>query len=155
MNFFRKLITSRELTAFIALGMLLRSVIAVGYMLDTNPENGDLFSIMLCDGPAGINAIAGITDNTDSHAHDHALHSHDHHSNNDTINGEHKHAASQDHPASSCSFWSASSLSLLTETSFVNTADYFLSNEIVIYESNLKRRLSNNARFARAPPTSA
>lgn len=154
MIFFRKLITYRKLIAFIVLGMLLRSTIAVGYMLDTNPENGDLFSIMLCEGPAGINAIARVTSNAAPHASHHAHHSHEHHSDNDTINDEHKHAVSQDHPASSCSFWSASSLSLLTETSFVNTAGYFLSDEIIIYENNLKRRLSNNTRLARAPPTS-
>lgn len=151
MNYFRKLITHKKLTAFIALGLLLRSTIAVGYMLDTNPENGDLFSIMLCNGPAGINALAGMTDNSDPHAHHH---SHAHHSNNDAAHDEHKHAVTQDHAASSCSFWSASSLSLLTDTSFINTADYFLSNEIVIYENNLKRRLSNNTSLARAPPTS-
>lgn len=155
MNFFRKLITHKKLIVLFAIGMLLRSTIAVGYMLDTNPENGDLFSIMLCDGPAGINAIAGMTDDSDPHAGHHVHHSHDHHSNNDTINDEHKHAVSQDHPASSCSFWSASSLSLLTETSFVNSADYFLSDEIVIYESNLKRRLSKSTRLARAPPVLA
>lgn len=151
MSFFRKLITYRKLTAFITLGLLLRSTIAVGYMLDTNPENGDLFSIMLCNGPAGINAIAGMTDNSDPHAHHH---SHAHHSNSDAAHDEHKHAVTQDHAASSCSFWSASSLSLLTDISFINTADYFLSNEIVIYENNLKRRLSNNTSLARAPPTS-
>ena len=154
MIFFRKLITYRKLTVFLALGMLLRSTIAVGYMLDTNPENGDLFSIMLCDGPAGINAIAGITDHTDPHAH-HGHHSHEHHSNNESAHDEHNHAGSQDQPVSSCSFWSASSLSLLADTSFINTVDYFLSEKIVIYESNLNRRLSNNTQLARAPPISA
>ena len=147
MNFFRKLITYRKLVVFIALGMLLRSSIAIGYMLDTNPENGDLFSIVICEGPAAINAIAGLTSDTDPHAHHHQ-----HHSNDETINDEHKHAASQDHPASACSFWSASSLSLLADTSFLQTTDYFLSDEIVIYESHLKHRLSNNTRLARAPP---
>ena len=154
MRFFRKLITYRKLTVLIALGMLLRSTIAVGYMLDTNPENGDLFSIMLCDGPAGINAIAGMTDKTDPHAHHHGHHSHEHHSNHESDHDEHNHAASQDHPISSCSFWSASSLSLLADSSFINTADYFLSDEIIIYESHLKLLLSNNTQLARAPPTS-
>ena len=145
MNFFRKLITYRKLAVFIALGMLLRSSIAVGYMLDTNPENGDLFSIVICEGPAGINAISGLSSDSNSHTHHHG------HDNSNNEN-QHDHTMAQDHPASSCSFWSASSLSLLADTSFLQTTNYFLSDEIVIYESHLKHRLLNNTRLARAPP---
>jgi predicted choloylglycine hydrolase len=142
MKFFRKLITQRKLLVFLAIGMLLRSSIAVGYMLDTSPENGELFSIILCDGPAGINAVPGIDKHKDHHS--------DHHVGHD--NGEHEHAA-QDHPISSCSFWSASSLSLIANSTFLDSVSYFLSEEIIIYESHLKLRLSNYSRTARAPPT--
>ena len=129
--------------------MLLRSSIAVGYMLDTSPENGDLFSIVICEGPANINAIAGLTSDVDPHAQHHGHHA-DH--GNSVDSDEHDHAVSQDHPASSCSFWSASSLSLLIDSTFLDTKSYFLSDEIVIYENHLKHRISNNTRLARAPP---
>jgi hypothetical protein len=147
MKFFRKLITYRKLGTLLAIGMLLRSIVAVGYMLDTNPDNGNLFSIILCEGPAGINAIADLS-NDNNHHHGHTGHHADH---NNTDN-EHDHAV-QDHPASSCSFWSASSLSLLTNSSFIDSSNYFLSDEIIIYESHLKLRLTNHSGFARAPPT--
>jgi hypothetical protein len=147
MIFFRKLIKYKKLSAFLAIGMLLRSSIAVGYMLDTNPENGDLFSVMICEGPAGINAVTGLDSATDSHVQHHGHHGGDNADNNND------HAVAQDHPASSCSFWSASSLSLLADISFLDTTGYFLSDEIVIYENNLKLRLSNNTCLARAPPT--
>ena len=101
MRYFRKLITHRKLAAFLAIGMLLRSIVAVGYMLETQPADGSLLSITICGGPAGINAIAGL----DSHAHHHG----NHHSHHDNTNNKHDHAA-KDHPISTCSFWSASSL---------------------------------------------
>ncbi len=140
MKFFRKLITYRKLSVFLTIGMLLRSTIAVGYMLDTKPENGDLFSVIICEGPAGINAIAGM----DNHSH--------HHTDHDGTDSKHDHAA-QDHPISSCSFWSASSLSLFADTAFLDAPNFFLSDEIIIYESHLIFRLTNNSRFARAPPS--
>ena len=145
MKYFRKLITHKKLAAFLAIGMLLRSVIAVGYMLDTNPVDGGLFSIMICEGPAGINAIAGL-DNHNQH------HSGHHSANNDNDSDDEHDHASQDHPISSCSFWSASSLSLLADVSFIDSSNYFLSDELIIYENHLKLRLSSNTRFARAPP---
>ncbi|MBL1140840.1 MAG: hypothetical protein HND53_02310 [Proteobacteria bacterium] len=141
MKYFRKLITYRKLTAFLAIGMLLRSIVAVGYMLDTNPENGDLFSIIICEGPAAINAISGLDD--------HAQHHNGHNNNHNNEKPDH---ATQDHPVSSCSFWSASSFSLLADTSFLNTPDFFLSDEIVVYESHFKLRSTNYTRTARAPP---
>jgi len=146
MKYFRKLITCKKLAAFLAIGMLLRATIAVGYMLDTNPADGGLFSVIICEGPAGINAIAGLDSTTDSHAQHHG-----HHSGHDNNNNEHDHAA-QDHPVSSCSFWSASSLSLFADISFLNSSTYFLSEEIIIYESHKVSRFSNNTSFARAPP---
>jgi hypothetical protein len=144
MKFFRKLLVHKKLFILLALGMLLRSSIAVGYMLDTDPADGSLFSIVICEGPAGINAIAGLEDDQDSH--------HNHHAEHHGTDDKHEHVA-QDHPFSACSFWSGSNLSLLADISFYQTSDYFLSDEIIIYESHLKRRLTNHSGFARAPPT--
>ncbi len=144
MKYFRKLITYKKLAVFLAIGMLLRSTIAVGYMLDTDPADGSFLSVIICEGPAGINAVAGL----DNHSQHHG----GHHSASNDNDDKHDHA-SQDYPISSCSFWSASSLSLLADISFLDSSTYFLSDEIVVYESHRIFRLSSNTRFARAPPT--
>jgi hypothetical protein len=145
MKIFRKLITYKKFGTILAIGMMLRSIVAVGYMLDTNPADGGFFSIVICEGPAGINAIDGLDNNHKQH---HGNHHNDHH---DT-DSKHEHVA-QDHPVSTCGFWSASNLSLLVDTSFIDTSNYFFSDEIIIYESHLKHRLTSNSSFARAPPT--
>ncbi len=142
MKYFRKLITYRKLAVFLAIGMLLRSTIAVGYMLDTNPDDGSFLSVVICEGPAGINAIAGLEDHSQHHG--------NHHDNADQDNHEH---AAQDHPISSCSFWSSSSLSLLADLSLFDNTTFFLSDEAVAYQYNNVSRLSENSRFARAPPS--
>ncbi len=145
MKYFRKLITYRKLAVFLAIGMLLRSTIAVGYMLDTNPADGSFLSVMICEGPAGINAIAGLDDQ--SHHHE------NHHSSHDNTSDKHEHV-SQDHPISSCSFWSASSLSLSADISSFDIPAVNLSDEIIDYQIFKSLRISNSTRFARAPPAS-
>jgi hypothetical protein len=144
MKFFRKLITYRKLTTFLAIGMLLRSSIAVGYMLDTEPADGSFLSIIICEGPAGINAISGIDDHSQHHG--------SHHSGDDSSNNEHDHAA-QEHPMSSCSFWSSSSLSILVDLSLFDLPTNYLSDEVVIYQNYTASRSPNSTSFARAPPT--
>ncbi|GEM_PF-1248447 len=144
MAYFRKLITYKKFAAFLAIGMLLRSIVAVGYMLDTNPADGSFLSVMICEGPAGINAIAGLDDHSQHHG------GHQNHNGDD--NNKHEHAA-QDHPMSSCSFWSSSSNSLLADLSFFDAPTFFLSDEIIFYQTHKAYRLFSNVRFARAPPT--
>ncbi len=143
MHYFRKLITHRKLTTLLAFGMLLRSIVAVGYMLDTSPADGGLLSIKICNGPAGINAIAGMDDHSQHHGH------HGHHQGQDDA---HEHA-SQDHAFSSCSFWSASGQSLQAQNIVFNLPTNIVTHEIVLYKNNLIPQLINKARFARAPPS--
>jgi Protein of unknown function (DUF2946) len=141
MQYFRKLITNRRLAVLIAVGMLLRSLIATGYMLDTNPTDGNLLSITICEGPAGINAIAGLSEQQQHHEHHHE------HSSED-----HDHAA-QDHAFSACSFWSSSSNSLLADLPIFDIQDYIFSEEVLVYQNRFIHRFSNNTRLARAPPS--
>ena len=141
MHFFRKLLTRKKFASVLAIGMLLRSIVAVGYMLDTNPENGGLLSIKLCSGPAGINAIAGLEDHSQHHQH------HGHHDKGE----KHEHAT-QDHAFSSCSFWSASSQSLLADNFSLDTTKNLLSEEAIIYQSQVIQLHTNYSRYARAPP---
>jgi hypothetical protein len=144
MKYFRKLITNRKLAAIFAISMLLRSVVAVGYMLDTDPVDGSFLSIIICEGPAGINAIAGLEQNIQEHSQHHG----DHENHND-----HDDHAAQDHPISSCSFWSSSSHSLLADLSFFEIPTSFLSDEVIFYQSFNIHRSTSSTRFARAPPT--
>lgn len=142
MHFFRYSIKLRKLIAFIVLGMLVRSFVAPGYMLDTNPADGSFLAITLCDGPAGINAIADLLDQD---------HDHDHHHNHGDHSEEHEHAV-QDHGFSACSFWSSSSLSLAANTSFLEPAIFLFSDELLIHQNQTPYQSAYNRRFARAPP---
>jgi len=144
MKYFRKLIACKKLAVFFALGMLLRSTIAIGYMLNTNPADGGLFSIIICEGPAGINAITDLEDHSQHHG--------NHHSEHDNEDDRHDHAA-QDHAMSSCSFWSSSSHSLLIDSPFFNTQNFFLADEVIFYQNHVLYQIQKKSHFARAPPT--
>ncbi len=144
MNYFRKLIACRKLVSFLAFGMLLRSIVAVGFMLDTNPADGSLLSIAICEGPAGINAIAGL----DEHSNHHANH------NNKSVDdsGKHEHAT-QDHPISSCNFWSSSSNSQQADVIEYDLSNSLLSYDVAFYQGHNVSYISFYAQYARAPPS--
>jgi len=142
MKYFRKLITNRKLAAFFAIDILLRSVIAVGYMLDFDPVEGSFLSIIICEGPARTNAIAGLEQNIQNHSQQHGDHQ------NHIDHDEH---AAQDHPISSCSFWSSSSHSLLADLSFFDIPTSFLFDEVIFYQGFNIHRSTSNTHFSRAP----
>ncbi len=141
MIFFRKLIDHKKLTSILLFGLLLRSLIASGFMVDTSPNDGNLFSIIICDGPAGINAIPGISKHAQHHEHHHEHES-----------GEHNHEA-QDHGLSACSFWSSSSQTLLADVLLLDVTDAKLTEEVVVYQTQFIHNYSSNSRLARAPPS--
>ncbi|MFT5395289.1 MAG: hypothetical protein ACI85N_000473 [Gammaproteobacteria bacterium] len=144
MHFFRKLIDHKKLSGLLLFGLLLRSLIASGFMLDTNPADGSLLSIVICEGPASINAIAGLSEQAQQHEH------HQHHQQHDS--DEHDHEA-QDHSLSACSFWSSSSQSLAANVLFFDVVDAKLTDEVAVYQTQFIHRYSNNSRLARAPPS--
>lgn len=137
MNFFRKLIDHKKLTSFLLFGLLMRSLIASGFMVDTNPSDGGLFSIIICEGPAGIDAIAGISEQSQQHEHESDEHNHE----------------TQGHGFSACSFWSSSSQTLVADVLFIDIADARLTDEVVVYQTQFIHHYSNNSRLARAPPS--
>tara|TARA_R110000782_G_scaffold129164_3_gene220739 strand:- start:395 stop:838 length:444 start_codon:yes stop_codon:yes gene_type:complete len=144
MHFFRKLIVHKKLSHLLLLGLLARSLIATGFMLDPNPAEGHLFSIIICEGPASINAIKGLSEQPrQDNQHQHHHHQHD--------DDEHNHEI-QDHGFSACSFWSSSSQSLLANALFLDVADVRLTDEIVFYKTQPIPRTTNALRFPRAPP---
>ena len=138
MQFFRQLLNKRKFLTLLAFGMLLRSAVAMGYMLDTSPADDSLFSIKLCDGPAGINAIAGMSDPHHAHHHD--------------AEEQHEHQT-QDHPYSSCSLWSSSSQSLANGNSSAEIIDAGLSDEAVLFQQRFTSIQQFHNPSARAPPS--
>lgn len=97
MNFFRRQRTQRQFTCLLFLGLVLRALVAPGYMLDT--ATGELLTVTLCGGPAGIyriDALSTLDDTPPARHHDEPGH-HDH--NN----------AAREHASASCGPGSAGS----------------------------------------------
>jgi len=99
------LLRRKKLLLLLLVGICCRSVVAAGFMLDTQPANGAWLSVKVCPGAGGLNAWPGSTIGNE---HDHRAHHHGHQAEHE----DHEHAA-QDHAFSTCSFWSASSQLLL------------------------------------------
>lgn len=146
MQYFRKLIDHKKLSALLLFGLMFRSLIAAGFMLDTMPSDGSLFTVTVCDGPAGINVIAGLSEKTQHHEH------HSHQSKPSNTDTEHNHAVTEDHGFSACSFWSASAQSLTISHKLFEAPPIQLNNELIFYQSQFFHSYSKNSQFARAPP---
>lgn len=141
MQLFRKLLKHRQIAGLLLIGVFLRSLIAVGYMLDTEPTDGNLLSITICDGPAGINAISGLSKHKEHHEHHHGQ-----------IDEGHEHVV-QDHSFSACSFWSSSNQTILAELLILDLSGSLLTDEVTIYQSNAVQQLTYHSRLSRAPPS--
>ena len=102
----RKLNYHQQLLLLLVLSITLRSLIAVGFMVDTSVDDG-LFTITLCDGPAGINAIS-----KEKH--------HQHHHDDDDND-----QSAVEHGFTACHFWSASSISLALNQDVINLSTAF------------------------------
>ena len=139
MNFFRRKHNSIKLVWTIALAVVLRSLIAPGFMLDTKSTDGGLPSIILCEGPAGINAIPGLVQ-IDNHHH----HSGDH-------DEQHQHDQN-DHSFLGCSLWSATSYSNVATLSFIDLTLDINLGEVIDYELLLPPSFTYNTYSTRAPP---
>lgn len=139
MNCFRQLLRNHRLGSLLLAGLVLRSLVATGYMLDTNPADGSLLSIKLCDGPAGIYKTVSEEP-----------HQHQHHADGEHEQHEH---SSQQHVFSACSFWSSSSQLLLLSFSL----DHLLDNapHAAVFEHAVATgtHAFTRTRFPRAPPT--
>jgi hypothetical protein len=140
MHIFRRLIKHKKLTGILLFGLLLRSLIASGFMIDANPTDGSLFSVIICNGPAGINAIEGLSNKSSAHEHHHAV-----------DNDKHEHVT-EDHGFSACSFWSSSGQSILADVFYFAIKNSKPADEAVIYQTPFIHRLTNPGLFPRAPP---
>lgn len=133
----RYLVKQRHIACLLLLGITLRSLIAVGFMLDTQADDG-LFSITLCDGPAGINSI----NLDDEHAHHHHHHA-DH---------EDHQSASAQHDMSACHIWSASAQSVSFHDQFLLQTNLHRHEIIGIENRSLYASRLLYTTQARAPP---
>lgn len=141
MFYFRRLLTANKLTSLLIIGVVLRSLIASGFMLDTQPADGSLLSIKLCDGPAGINQLH----NNDDHGHHH------HHQAGHDSHEQHEQLTS-DHAFSACSFWSSSSQLLLTSINQPDLTEHVVAERLWILASGIQSGSETRTHFARAPP---
>ncbi|MAS81331.1 MAG: hypothetical protein CMF45_01425 [Legionellales bacterium] len=142
MHTFRKLIISKKMTRFLLLCFLMRSLVASGFMVNINSNNGNLFSIMMCGGSAGINAIEKISESSQ-----HQHHHHEHHQERDEYDYE-----TQGHEFSACSFWSSSSQLLLVYSFHSHVRDVRLIDEVIFYQTSFLRQSSIILNLPRAPP---
>ncbi len=127
------------LTLLLIIGLALRSLVASGYMLDTESADGQL-SIRLCNGPAGMNALP---------ASEHAHHSHhDHHASHDTDKHEHETEA---HDFSTCHLWNAST-PLLAQLASIEFTQLYRYDEPRDLHTVLIPLHVTTHRHARAPP---
>lgn len=128
----------------LTLAITMRSLIAPGYMVDTESPDGFGWNIILCNGLNAVNAIDGMEQ---MHA-EHAQHMAPHGDSNST-HDEHE----EDHFSATCGLWSGS-------TTFIKDAEfdtsYLLSfrseNFGFNYTSQLPLQSIYNNRLARAPP---
>ena len=131
------------LSFLLIFGLALRSLVASGFMLDTNTADG-LFTIKLCDGPSGINALPVAKQQLE-----HAHHSHHvDHAGDDT--NEHQHDA-EAHDFSVCHLWSAGS-TLLAQQTYIEQIQLFRFDEHLHYLPRHNPRHVASYRHARAPP---
>jgi len=127
--FYRK----QKLTTFcwlIALAVVLRSFIAPGYMLSVSADDG--LGIIFCNGPGGIYA-------------QHDVHAHHHHDGGGTQH--------QNHISPTCSFWSTSSLFVVTphfEPALIVSTRV---EQPVQFQTLLLQQFFDTTRFIRGPPS--
>lgn len=143
MKFFRSLLTKRNIASAVLAGMVLRSLIATGFMLDTQPADGSWVSVKICPGPGGINAVAGLSAKPDPH--------HQHHNHNHGHDKKHDHSA-QDHSFTGCNFWSASGLALSAHDAGLASEPDSFSYSTSPYRNPLRAFVLPRVGKAREPP---
>ena len=126
---------SRRLVTLLVGGLLLRSLIAPGYMLNTS-SGGDLWlSLELCAG--AVSAIAGHADKPD---------------HQEPQTGKPLGHGSEDRRFSACDLWSASSPSLLLYFDLPLFPAERFPAALISYKNRSLPRYSDNTALARAPP---
>jgi hypothetical protein len=130
MNYFRQLHKQYLFVCIIALGMLVRTFVAPGFMLNTKTTNGDLFAVTLCHGPNNINQLPGLEKPN-----------------------KHNEPASNDHKKqTNCNLWTSSSTSLVIDQFILDYKNQFLDGELILYKASFDTSFIRTSQYARAPP---
>ena len=131
MNYFRQLNRQYLFVCIIALGMLVRTFVAPGFMLNTKNTNGDLFAVTLCHGPNNINQLAGL-EKPNKH--------------NEPVSNDHK-------KQTNCNLWTSSSTSLVIDQFILDYKNQFLDGELILYKASFDTFFIYTSQNARAPLT--
>ena len=130
MRYFRRKQKLTTISWLIALAVVLRSFIAPGFMLSVSSDVG--LRIIFCNGPGGIYA-------------QHNVHAHHHHDD-----GEAEH---QNHISPTSSFWSTSSLFVVTPHFEPAPTLLVRAEEPVQYYTLILQQFFDNIRVIRGPPS--
>ena len=131
MNYFRQLHKQYLFVCIIALGMLVRTFVAPGFMLNTKNTNGDLFAVTLCHGPNNINQLPGL-EKPNKH--------------NEPVSNDHK-------KQTNCNLWTSSSTSLVIDQFILDYKNQFSDGELILYKASFDISFIQRSQYARAPPT--
>ena len=131
MKHFRQLHKQYLFVYIIALGMLVRTFIAPGFMLNTKTANGDLFTVTLCHGPNNIKQLAGLEKPNKL---------------DEPVSDDHK-------KQTNCNLWTSSSTSLVIDQFVLNYNNQFSNNESILYKALFNKYFIHTSQYARAPPT--
>ncbi len=131
MNYFRQLHKQYLYVCIIALGMLARSFVAPGFMLNTKTTNGNLFAVTLCHGPNNINQLPGLEKPNKL---------------NEPVSSDHK-------KQTNCNLWTSSSTSLVIEQFVLDYKNQFSDSELILYKGSFDTSFMHASQYARAPPT--
>ena len=130
MNYFRQLHRQYLFVCIIALGMLVRTFVAPGFMLNTKNTNGDLFTVTLCHGPNNINQLAGLEKPNRL---------------DEPVSDDHK-------KQTNCNLWTSSSTSLVIDQFVLNYNNQFSDDELILYKALFNKSFIHTSQYARAPP---
>jgi len=131
MNYFRQLHKQYLYVCIIALGMLARSFVAPGFMLNTKTTNGNLFAVTLCHGPNNINQLPSLEKPNKL---------------NEPVSSDHK-------KQTNCNLWTSSSTSLVIEQFVLDYKNQFSDSELILHKGSFDTSFMHASQYARAPPT--
>ena len=131
MNYFRQLHRQYLFVCIIALGMLVRTFVAPGFMLNTKNTNGDLFAVTLCHGPNNINQLSGLEKPNEL---------------NEPVSNDHK-------KQTNCNLWTSSSTSLVIDQFVLGYNNQFSDGKLILYKASIDTSFIYTSQYVRAPPT--
>ena len=114
MHYFRDLNKSYLISYLIVLGMLLRTFVAAGYMLDTQTSDGDLITIKICHGLNNTIQPPSFDQSNNNKPH-----------------------PDEDSELTTCNLWSSSGTSLALQLFNPDYQSDFFNRQIILYKNIL------------------